>query len=84
MVRRGRYKLIRWYGEGIALYDLEAEPEEREEVSLQSQELKALVRRLEGQLPPVGVSSAPPPPLGAELQGLLERLGYVAPPPQAP
>ncbi|MBW2255095.1 MAG: sulfatase-like hydrolase/transferase [Deltaproteobacteria bacterium] len=85
MVRHGKDKLVRWHTQGVLLFDLQANPEESQAVSAQSsQETQALIRRLEGELPPVGVASVRDRvPIGAEVKLLLERLGYTnAPEPE--
>jgi len=84
MVRHGKDKLVRWYTQGVLLFDLKANPEETQAVSAQSnQETQALIRRLEAELPPVGVAAVRAPvPVGAEVKLLLERLGYTTATPE--
>jgi arylsulfatase A-like enzyme len=86
MVRRGKDKLVRWHNQGVLLFDLQANPEESQAVSVQSsQEVQGLIRRLEAELPPVGVASVGARvPMGAEVKLLLERLGYTTAPEPEP
>lgn len=77
--RRGRYKLLRWYQGPMRLYDLVEDPGELMPLSRSSDaEVTRLIHELEGALPPVGLADvAEPVPIGAEVQHLLERLGYL-------
>ncbi len=79
-VREGDYKLIRRQGQGWRLYALRDGAVEGEDVQVAgSQDLQAIARRLEAQLPQIGLAALEgPAPLGFELRALLRRLGYLA------
>src|SRR5690606_18234542 len=66
-VREGPHKRIRWHGGGWRLFELAGDVAGTELETAGNQERQALARRLEAQLPQVGLARLEPaPPLGFE------------------
>jgi arylsulfatase A-like enzyme len=78
--RRGDDKVIHTFRGRYELFDLRDDPDERHPIALIDPATTSRARRVYADLPEVGQLAADRPvPLGDEVRGLLERLGYVDP-----